>query len=106
MQVATHNSYHAAVMEKLNALAARYGLKPYHYEAITFTSDGPLNTVTQVIRFTTVPADEYTASFSRMLRDLGATNAALGPELSGTSEALYTRLEEAIKRAPQIRGRT
>mgnify|MGYP001252704827 CR=1 FL=1 len=85
----------AAILMGVNALAERYGLRPYDFVAVV--DDSRLRET--VLRFESPPPEEKSAAFEKMLAELGIAEDSL--ELSGSDENILDALDSALKKAPR-----
>lgn len=99
-------NYNVAIINMVNELAGRYGLRPYDFTAVVYSKD--VQPYDIELRFESPPNDDKKMeALDRMLIDLGIPNvleSADMPRLVGSEETVYNALEAALQRAPQ-RGR-
>lgn len=102
----SQHNYDVAIMNMLNELGGRYGLKPYDFSAVVCSRDERPHGIE--VRFESAPNDDNKeAALDRMLTSLGIPNDPdQAPRISGSEADVYNIIEAALQRAPrQARGR-
>lgn len=97
------DNFHVAVMQKVNELAGRWGIKPYNFVATFEQSDKEMASVLAFDNsFMNSATAEELKKYSNMLTDLGIYQHA-EKRLVGSDETIYEALEKALKFAPKQR---
>lgn len=89
------SSIDVAILNKVNELAERYGLKPYDFDA-------SLDTDTGHFQFDSAAAGDKYPAYAAMLEALGCTEGVF-PSTNMTE--LYDALDHAIRSAPRVWSR-
>ncbi len=87
-----------AILNKVNELAERYGLKPTDFNAALQLSED------WKLEYNTSPKDpEKKKQFDKMLKSLGVDTNQQYPSMVTEADNIYTALEKAISLAPRAR---
>lgn len=99
-------NYDIAIMNMVNELGGRYGLKPYDFSAVVYSRDERPYGIE--VRFESAPSDDNKeADLDRMLTSLGVPNDPdKAPRIAGSEADVYNIIEAALQRVPRkARGR-
>jgi hypothetical protein len=92
-----------AILNKVNELAERFGIKPYEFIATVRNADSPTEQIT--LAYEAPPYNvEHRNAFDAMLDRLPFKGE--DPVLDGTPEQVYEALDQAIRLAPTPRSRS
>lgn len=88
-----------AVLNKVNELAARHGIKPFDFVA-TFRTQSDKDDAPFMLHYESPPFnEELWPRYQRMLKDVGVSE---GGTLVGSEQDIYEALERAIEVAPPV----